>query len=838
MLNHSSNEILISNSGLGQGNVKNQQIQKAFASSTVAGTHTKAVGSKNAPTVNTAQMHVDSNGNNGNLQFHPNGMNPVTTCGYVSVNVSPNSSMNICGPVDGRSKLQHLSRSVSVTNAVASMSFASIEDDLITEPSPMPPPSPAPSAGSVKQNQNNLNSELLPEENVTRYDDLNLGDFDSATRRLLTDVVQEFEKSRGKSELNGVSTETSRMSACSTPVNPGSMSQDLTGASSSNLMADRIVTEVRIPGNKSVNEQIVPETILVSKTVPVINTNPVSTQEKKEKKRKDGASEKGGRSRVGANNGEDKKKSLGMSNSVSNEGLLTMNKVASNGPSSLEMTQMLQDNTSCNFGSSFGSQSSSSFSSEIFGNVSHSENELFSQFGNGPLLFTGPHDFETISNCSRLDQKSFGGSNGASGPMKLDPKSVETDEQCKKLLDQILESTDVTTANADFNLIPSCNVTSINRSMSQPAVFVTSNNHQLNSIHGITESLGISEMDMNLLQQSMDMAQASTSNSSSNINNINNNLNNMSNGNAGSTNNMVISAATKPRKRSKSNISSGVNSNSKMLGEPVAKQSMQAHKMHSVNSYKSTTSPAAAETANASLPNDETLLRNNNNNINKPNSESSFCSTKFESVIDKVLSDKKCYKSMYLNEEPDNSNLSSTLPLDFLDDRALSGNMDVNSNTSLVSRKNSGALSSEASLTMPHSTTFVEELNVVGRQNSDYINYNTTSNPIVTAGSATTSSNPMVVDHQYIKQTELHQEKHLTSEQQQMKTGGNGLVVQGTGPSVVNMMQQHSVFSSSPALSLEVQQSKYQRSSPVAKNEFIVYPASPITSNYGELIYH
>ena len=829
-MNHSSTEILISNAVLGPGNIKSHQTQKPFAPTTVTGGLPKTVGStsKSSAIGSATQQHVESNGNNSGLQFHPNGMNPVTSAGFVSVNISPNSAMNISATVDGRSKLQHISRSVSVTNAVASMSFASIEDDLITESSSMPPASPAPSAGSVKQNQTNLSSELLPEENVTRYDDLNLGDFDSATRRLLTDVVQEFEKSRGKGELNDVSAETSRMSACSTPVNPGSSTSQDAGGMSSSLMADRIVTEVRIPGNKSSSEQVVPETVLVSKTVPVINTNTASTQEKKEKKRKDGSSEKSGRSRA---NAEDKKKSVTTS-SVPNESMLAMNKVATNGPSSLEM---LQDNSSCNFGSSFGSQSSSSFSSELFG-ASHSENELFNQFGNGPLLFTGPHDFDTMPNCSRPDQNAFGGNNTASGLMKIDPKSVETDEQCKKLLDQILES-DVTAASADFNLIPSCNVTSINRTMSQPAVFVTSDNHQLNSIHGITESLGISEMDMNLLQQSMDMAQASTSNSNSI------NMNNISSNNAVS-NSIVISAAAaapKPRKRSKSNTSAALNSGSKMLGEPPAKHSMQAQKTtFSVNSYKNSTTPpvANADTANATLSNDETLLRNNNNNNNKPNSESTFCSTKFESVIDKVLSDKKGYKSIYLVEDQDNSSLSSTLPLDFLDDRTLSGSMDVNSNTAVVSRKNSGALPNEASLSLPpppNTTGFTsDDMNLVSGR-SDYMTYGV-GNSMPPNGATGTSSNnqSIVVDHQYIKQAE--QQRHLSSEQQLQ--GGNKVVVTAAGPSTgtasANMMQQQSVFSSSPAHGLEVQ-SKYQRASPVAKNDFIVYPASPITSNYGQL---
>merc|ERR1711879_564890 len=98
-----------------------------------------------------------------------------------------------------------------------SLPFGPLDDDIGSESSPLPA-SPVPSVGSVKQGGVHLASSadsIFDDQGVLKVDDIHLDDLDNATRKLLTDVVVEFEKNRVRTD-DGAECSSSRMV---TPVN-------------------------------------------------------------------------------------------------------------------------------------------------------------------------------------------------------------------------------------------------------------------------------------------------------------------------------------------------------------------------------------------------------------------------------------------------------------------------------------------------------------------------------------------------------------------------------------------------------------------------------------------
>ncbi|XP_075262869.1 uncharacterized protein LOC142354453 isoform X3 [Convolutriloba macropyga] len=503
-----------------------------------------------------------------------------TTSAFSSANVAGTmSATGTSSDVMGKGKSNvnmHMSRTNSVVTS-GSLPFGHIDDDIGSEASPFPT-SPAPSVGSVKHGQqaSSVPEVIGEDQTVAKLDDMNLEDLSQDTRRLLTDVVVEFEKNRVRSDDGDCSS--SRMV---TPVNiPTHLNEEsLTNSET------KVVTEVRIPTYKT--EQVMGDTISVPKTVPVINTSANVAPEKKEKKKRESDKSKK------ANNGVDDKKQ---------KVVLDPLKKFPHALGNLDTLHSNRDlsSSAIDFGSSFDSQNTgSSFSSAFFG--SNSDANLFSSLEPDSLF--NSHDFDTTG--SEL----MSGNNFMPHPMKgSDLEGVGNDEHCGKLLAQIMEGDGSGIPVSDFNDVLGGTANTVSRANSHPAGFT--GNSQMKGIHGISDSFGISENDINLLQQSMDMAQASSQNNQTG----------------------------KARKRTKS-----TNASSKAFGEPNPKVSVTQTTLSSASPQKATQGRAQISKSSTPTPASEFTPPGTGtpeNQLSKSNPESSFSSMKFESVINKVLSEK------------------------------------------------------------------------------------------------------------------------------------------------------------------------------------------------------
>ena len=128
--------------------------------------------------------------------------------------------------------------------------------------------SPAPPSGSVKQRNISSVAEIRPvDQNLARNDDLIPSDSHNNPRKL------EYEKSSTKSD-----------SAASVENTTNAMNH-ATEVTSGSTMEAKSVTEVRIPGGRSIPDQVVSNSVNVSKIIPAVNTAPSTPSSEKEKNR-------------------------------------------------------------------------------------------------------------------------------------------------------------------------------------------------------------------------------------------------------------------------------------------------------------------------------------------------------------------------------------------------------------------------------------------------------------------------------------------------------------------------------------------------------------------------
>ena len=95
-----------------------------------------------------------------------------------------------------------------------------------------------------------------------RNDDLILSDFHKTPRKLFTDEVPEYEKSRSKSDsVASVKNTTNAVS-------------HVTVVTSGSTMEPKIVTEVHIASGRSISDPVASDSVEVSKVIPALNTAP------------------------------------------------------------------------------------------------------------------------------------------------------------------------------------------------------------------------------------------------------------------------------------------------------------------------------------------------------------------------------------------------------------------------------------------------------------------------------------------------------------------------------------------------------------------------------------
>ncbi|XP_063724705.1 putative mediator of RNA polymerase II transcription subunit 26 isoform X3 [Symsagittifera roscoffensis] len=609
---------------------------------------------------------------------------------------SSSSENSSHGKTKSQNQTLHHARASSVVTS-GSLPFGSIDDDISSEPSPFPA-SPAPSIGSVKLgNLASSSSDALGDDaSNVKLEDMNLSELDNATRKLLSDVVCDFEKTRSRSDDNGENSNSRMM----TPVNvPTYLADEST--------EPKIVTEIRIPTSRSSDQ--VTETITIPKTVPVINTS-ANVIEKKEKRKRD--TEK---SKKSSSNADDKKQKVVLD---------PLRKFPLPGGMLDNSHREFSNSTTIDYASSFDSQTSSAFSSSFFG--SNNDPNLFSTLEPDSLF--NSHDFESSGH------ELMASHNFMQNSIKGDLEGVENDEHCEKLLSQILEGDGSAMPVSDFNdvLVAS---NSMSRSMSQPANY--NGDNRMKGIHGISDSFGISENDINLLQQSMDMAQASSQSTGS-----------------------TTATQAKPRKRTKSS-----NNSVKAFGEPNPKISSNlASSVTTSSSPQKSVPQGRSQVGKSATPTPATDFTPPGSGtpeiqLSKSTPESTFSSMNFDSVINKVLSEKSAKRNPSSEvSDPSKSTTSNNSGSPSYESKMMQSKYQE-SVQRVVTSKTPGHLQLTASDSISknrlagngsaHHVGNVEK--TFGGSESatlDFVNYAST------LAMPTGSNNQVISDHQYIKQTE------------------------------------------------------------------------------------